>query len=115
VSGQQDPLDQIRARRAAITPPPWFYQPRTADMPMQFGRITSAPGDWHDWQHDDPRWQQIVEVVGGGSEHPTEASITYENAEFIAHAPTDIDHLLAEVERLKNMLADCRKHRDKRE
>lgn len=73
-----DELAPIRARRAAIAPTPWRY--------TTWGG--TAPGNVLDAHSDD-----IVDLYG---DHP--------DGEFIAHAPTDIDRLLAEVDSLRGLL-----------
>jgi hypothetical protein len=109
-------LDQIKARRAAMPAESleidkenaeeyygdWF-RIRLDIPPDQYGHRPSVALTWQ-YDEDD-------EVRGGRG-----------IAEFIAHAPGDIDRLIAEVEqlrgqveRLEGMFADCRKHRDRAE
>jgi len=77
-----DELNQIDARAEAALPGPWSWTP---DTPKMNGvhwnmRIKDQPGirfGIYEYQHG------------------------YQNAEFIAHARTDIPRLIAEIRRLK--------------
>jgi hypothetical protein len=91
VSGEQDRLDQIRARRAAVTPPPWEWD------------IGEHPGDPFRLE------QQLEDSLQGetilkAAESWASTAPSDEDAEFIAHAPTDITYLLGEVARLRGLL-----------
>jgi hypothetical protein len=83
VSG--DPFKDVRERRAKITPAPWRW--KAGDSPG---------GPWG-------------RVWAGESDDDGVVATTYSpnaDAEFIAHAPADIDRLLAENERLREALRD---------
>jgi hypothetical protein len=71
-----DWLDELKARRAAISPAPWKLQGHPSETTM----VYDAEGD------------SVVYNEGSPNER---------DAEFIAHAPSDIDRLIAEVERLR--------------
>ena len=105
-------LDAIKRRRAAITPAPW-YPRATDDWKYQGARYVSTeagPGGY-DWRHDgatnldvdDPGVDTDRVIAITLLQSPTLATPDEcdGNTEFIAHAPTDIDALLAEVERLR--------------
>ncbi len=90
-------IDEIRARRGVITPGPWvkwqdhnevFAGPvvenNSGTIAGHRAQIADCDTDWGDWDED---------------EQPEGSPAA--NAEFIAHAPDDIDYLLAEVERLQ--------------
>ena len=87
-------LDPIRARLAAATPGPWEN-----DGGGEVGQHWSSP-------------QPLASIVStevscmaycyGGS---AAGVIRDEDADFIAHAPTDIAALLAEVERLRKHIS----------
>ena len=72
----------IRARLAAITPPPWH------------------------WDTSDPKWNHLA----NDTFHSVLFSlgVLENNAHFIAAAPDDVRVLLAEIERLRAELADCK-------
>jgi hypothetical protein len=104
----------IRQRRAVITPPPW----RWGDWSVTFGKPEQQR--WHLERSPDhgafpaPARRRDVDAdeILPGLEDPIEYYPELEaNAEFIAHAPDDIDWLLdrheqdrAEVERLRGLL-----------
>lgn len=79
-------LDAIQGRLNAITPPPWFHVLAsivgTKDDPNSPDATCVCCTEWG-YCGDDPQ----------------------ANAAFIAHAPTDIARLLAEVERLREEVA----------
>lgn len=77
-------LDPIRARLAAATPGPWYSE----------------------WVPDDD-WIVVYGQPHGAYVCPEVCTLTDDaDAEFIAHAPADIAALLAEVERLREQLAE---------
>lgn len=82
-------LDAIRARVDGATPGMWYWWPLDPRPHFQVGPTESAP---------------VAEVYG-----PTERGA---DAEFIAHARTDVPALLAEVERLREELDQTRAARD---
>lgn len=94
-------LNQILARLAAATPGPWKchdFGYEGMDEPVNIV-VHAGEFDWHAIDNGEfivatPTWDH------GG----------YRNADMIAHAPTDIAALLAEVERLRenaHRLAPC--------
>lgn len=77
-------LDPIRARLAAATPGPWDHNTAAELIQTEKGDAIVVPA----WFGEDlPRW---------------------DDAELIAHAPADIAALVAEVERLRERLADVK-------
>lgn len=78
-------LEEIKAREKAATQGPWFYNISETAI--------------------DSKEKSIVTPEIDGQEFPV-ISMTYEDADFIAHARTDIPALVAEVERLQKELAD---------
>jgi hypothetical protein len=89
-------LDQIKARRAAITRPPWRVHDRIGEAWRRSRPSHEESAQWH-WdilgREDD---DSIV-----ATEHGEAGVWKREDAEFIAHAPDDTDHLIGEVERLR--------------
>ncbi len=82
--------EAIKARLEAATPGPWKYVPCTGE----YGEAASAIDGAHDC---------VVEP---------DSFLLADDAEFIAHAPTDIANLLEEVERLEAELAKFRECED---
>jgi hypothetical protein len=73
-----DPLPEIKARRAAISPTPWSW-----DL-LADGRVLDEDG------------AGVASIAAVAGDEP--------DGEFIAHAPTDIDTLIGEVDRLVGLL-----------
>lgn len=97
-------IDEIRARRAAISPAPWVHMGPT-DNEDRRGELR----------------QYVARTVGCGDVPPEKFVITIlhcgneqrdvSDAKFIAAAPEDIDFLLAEIERLsKSKNAETTEH-----
>lgn len=82
-------LEAIKRRRAAITPLPWALVPEVCGPDGQMLVQVTSMGC-------------IVEV---GDPYPRGDNRPQENMAFFLHAPTDIDALLAEVERLREAKA----------
>lgn len=78
-------LEQIRQRLRAASPGPWCHRE---------GFIETCT---------DP--SVLLSVTMKRSEAGLSALPSWENAEFIAHARTDVPRLLAEIERLRGILA----------
>ncbi len=102
-----DRLAEIRQRRMTITPPPW----RWGDWQVTFGHPEQQR--WHlerSPAHGDfpaparLRGDDGVEVLPGLEDPIEEYPELVANAEFIAHAPADIDYLVSEVERLREVV-----------
>lgn len=85
-------LDEIRERLDAATPGPW--RPDN-DEP---GYVI-APGDPSGWDGY---------LIASTVDHDGGLFVQEHNAELIAHAPQDLADLLAEVERLRGVLAKAR-------
>ena len=81
-------IEAIKARLAAATPGPWAL----VDFPVMFPRVQSIAEDK----------SNICETWG------------WADAKFIAHAPTDIAALLAEVERLQRERSEWCDQADRR-
>jgi hypothetical protein len=79
-------VDEIKARRAKITSPPWRYDDEHSAV-IECG---SGGDEW---------------IVQSWSKQEESFVNERENGEFIAHTPADIDFLLAEVTRYRNMIA----------
>lgn len=77
-------FEEIKGRDKAATPGPWFYNISETAI--------------------DSKEKSIVTPEIDGQEFPV-IRMTYEDADFIAHARTDIPALVAEVERLQKELA----------
>lgn len=80
-----DPLEQIKERNAKRTPGPWKLQFDGYDYSV------IAPDD-------EPGTMFIAEKCMQGSR----------DADFIAHAPEDLDWLIAEVEKLRSRYSELR-------
>ena len=92
VTGREKRIAEVRGRLANATPGPWKVQPSTS--PGKSGRCDGVyAGDRYDID------TRIVETDGGY--YPPRLP----DAELIAHAPTDIEWLLGEVERLTRAYA----------
>lgn len=89
---RQDPISAIRARLADITPPPWIR----GKWPSDFDIVRQA--EWTPCGaegHDDCMVAQMIHdvaLVGLGHDRAKG------DAEFIAHAPTDVAALLKMVD-----------------
>jgi hypothetical protein len=86
----QDRLAEIKARRITVPDPPYEVEDTVSEEEfyMRWRLIHYGPTDeygWRDW------WAGIP---GGDADA----------AEFIAHAPEDIDWLVAKVDRLQGLL-----------
>lgn len=84
MSEDNERIEAIRARRAAITPGRWLYDKYAEKV--------------YDRQEDDGQ-ENVICDLGGWDQHDTDGF-------FIASAPADIDFLLAEVDTLTNDLED---------
>ena len=88
-----DELCAIQGRLRNITPPPWFHV------------LASIVGTKDDPESSDATCVCCTEWGYCGDDPQA-------NAAFIAHAPDDIAHLLAEVERLREEVARRDKEAD---
>lgn len=86
-----DELDAIKGRLAAITEWPWIAFCRTG--------VRHRMGITNKRLFDDGDAPEVLDVVELGED--TGGIKSEADAAFIAHAPDDIAHLLAEVERLR--------------
>jgi hypothetical protein len=84
----QEELHSIRQRLEAATPGPWCHR-------EGFIETAGKPG-------------MLLGVTLQRSEVGLDTLPGLANAEFIAHAPTDVQRLLQEVDRLKDELANER-------
>ena len=101
-------LAAVRDREAAATPGPW-YASRRLPEPAQ-------PGGPHllicdaGWDFDDPEYGHSAPVIAAkpatGWPDTDDHRAANADAEFIAHAREDVPALLAEVDRLRALLAD---------
>lgn len=80
-------LEPIEARLNAATPGPWWLLNEYTE-PHQDG------DEWHIYARVGNRVPRVVDN--------TEDQLTWPDAEFIAHAPTDVAALIAEVRRLRD-------------
>ncbi|GAG47075.1 unnamed protein product [marine sediment metagenome] len=90
MSNEKPDIEAIEKRLKVISPNPW--------------------GVGHNWEQQDPglfifekQSPGFGTIITAGDHEP----LSKEDAEFIAHAPTDIAALLAEVERLTDELNEC--------
>lgn len=95
-------IEEIKARREKITPGPWesHLDGRQVNTIAQFNecRVKNWAGD---------RNRHICTLTDGEYCMYVHLHEQESNAQFIANAPTDIDWLIAEVERLtENMLEE---------
>lgn len=92
-------IDEIQARAKDATPGPWFtgWDLDATNDPNDLGIVAFNRGG----------------VVGSmfvcSTCHSSTIQQAIKNAEFIAHARTDVDTLIAEVSRLKEELAAVRR------
>lgn len=91
--GDLDRLTQIEQRRAAATPAPWGWRPFGGD-PENLNRVVVYPPAV-------PAWTVIADSIDRD-----------EDAEFIAHAPEDIDFLLRRVREQATAIRRVRELRD---
>jgi hypothetical protein len=87
MSEPEDRHAAIRQRRAAITPPPWVASRNEGEYDL-----------------DGPIGPTVNDTSGVLRVGPIASCLEFADAEFIAHAPDDIDTLLREVEQLKEHL-----------
>lgn len=90
-------LSTIKARADAASPRPWRVG-RDMSSDWLIGSFLTGADGKHDW-YVLTRDIRCSEMITGGAEH---------DAEFIAHARSDVPALLAEVERLQRELAATR-------
>lgn len=95
-----DELSKIKARLEAATPGPWH------DSEMSMSKI-SWGGLWAETFHIAKRGADVVAVVWDPDELPGEQAA---NANFIAHAHTDIAALLRALELAVEHRNECYKH-----
>ncbi len=77
-------LQTIKERRAKVTPPPWAASV-TVDPARKFAHANGP------YIYGDPGSALVEDQA-------------YKDADFIANAPSDVDELVAEVERLRAAL-----------
>lgn len=92
-------LEAIRARKDAATPGPWKRWDDGVDneVSARIGSIVEAPGRTADGRVK--RIASVTDWLGGPQQRA--------DAEFIAHARTDIPDLLEAVDRLRSMVMDA--------
>ena len=117
-----DELEAIRERRSKITGPPWAWEQYgekencyhigiavNKDGEQVLGRVTTE-------RYDEDRDEFIEDILWKSGFGELEGAINYDDADFIAHAPTDIDRLFTLAERLtariEELEADVEKQRD---
>lgn len=100
----QEQLNEIKARAEAATPGPWEVEKDSDVKDIDFGPILDWP--WRIWGPDQA---PLIDFSGG-------CDVRSEDAEFIAHARTDIPRLLEEITslqaknaKLDKALGDCRR------
>lgn len=125
-------IDEIAARANAATPGPWFWwgnahgpSPHLYLFSQAFGRYVVMSFQRWGWQSAQPvfrdpetnilvpaqdvvRYQVCHEATSANDERVYRKQvdgIRHPDAEFIAHARTDIDTLLARVQELEEALA----------
>lgn len=92
-------VDAIKARLAAATPGEWWHDPRKCYRPGSNGAAAIS-------------WGSESEAVFVGRHHtiaitgPGDDPQSMADAALIAHAPTDLAALVAEVERLRAVVAE---------
>jgi len=96
-----DWLDEVKARRAAITPPPWWDSPVLAAPGTH--TIRGGPGDFRGFDGSLPGdTRPVARIAPAPFEDGGYATNHDADADFIAHAPADVERLIAEVERLRD-------------
>ena len=121
MSDQTPSLDEIRARRAAITQGPWkvYAVPLrlTEEGRREFGDVTPPPEYRIGTAYDHPQLHAPVPVVTTAWRPycvtPEGVGIAQDDAEFIAHAPSDIDALLSRVEADERRMAELDEERER--
>jgi hypothetical protein len=96
-------LEAIKARLAAATPGPWYDHNPDDDYCMNAYTVTNSPVEPDvgvDERTNDHKHIIALTLLQTPRVACHEDSRWEENARFIAHAPTDIAALLAEVERV---------------
>lgn len=107
-----DRLREIKARREKITPPPWEARLSTDENHPQrhFGIVAPSPGG---------RVGKLV--VTANASAPGNRLEDYwvqaraEDLDFIAHAPADMDWLVARVAEMRDLLERVRRAEDPEE
>ena len=84
-------LTPIRERCEKATPGPWVWR----------SNYLEVEGSWEDPTRE---WTRIADDGSAGGEYNEAIDTHGPDADFIAHARTDIPALLAEVERLRRLL-----------
>lgn len=88
-------IAEIKERVAAATPGPWKH-------------------DWGNWDVEGPNRENIADISSGYRYQEPDKSFhskadPHDDAEFIAHARTDIPLLLERIEQLEDKCVDCGK------
>lgn len=87
-------LDAIEARANAATEGPWH--------------VVTAWTDYVAYQVTDDGEAASMNCYGGSGAMNTGLGVIEDDAEFIAHARTDVPALVAEVRRLRNVIEEAR-------
>lgn len=94
LSGKHRPtIEEIKARRAAITPPPWETIGVRIKPETTYTHTIGAGNP------DDETWRPLFTEVFGYPDRQPDPDVLA-NAEFIAHAPQDVDDLLGHIDAL---------------
>jgi hypothetical protein len=108
-------LEAIRQRADATTPGPWFVRYLDDDYAANLVAVSTVddPGD------EGPRWPDFDGrdlIAGTLVQHPIpyvgiEDTRWDENAQFIAHARTDVPRLLDEIHDLRRLVEELQQSR----
>jgi hypothetical protein len=95
-----DRLAEVKARRGAATPGPWWDSPVKAAPGHH--TIRGGPGEWRGFDGSlGGDTHPIARIAPALAEDGTPTTNHDADAAFIAHAPEDIDWLVTEVDRLR--------------
>ena len=101
-------LGAIASRVDAATPGPWFVRLLGDDWAMNLVAVATSPDT--DRSEHWPAFHSNEMVAATLVQHPRFIDIADErwdqNADFIANARTDIPRLIADIKRLRELLAD---------
>ncbi|WP_345483283.1 hypothetical protein, partial [Actinopolymorpha pittospori] len=101
-------LTAIEELAEAATPGPWFVRALDDDLAMNLVAISTVPDSGHGerWPDFDHREIVAATLVQGPHRYVDVADECWdENALFIANARQDIPRLIAEIKRLRRLLA----------
>lgn len=99
-------IQDIRDRRMKIDGAPWsYFKPTQNIIGKSLGGCNKTMGEY---RVADIRGWGHLQYMGIERGDRIAQDMQDANGEFIAHAPDDIDALLAEIDSLEEQLADCR-------